>query len=350
VEVKFVILEYDKSALASFLCVPLYRVVQIRRWIFSRRVFDFDLMTDLSREFRSVLIGRFGSVLCGKELLREVSDDLTEKLLIEWLDGERVECVLLRDGRGHRTACISTQVGCAMRCVFCASGMNGFVRNLTRGEIIEQILRLNKLLPSGERLTHIVVMGIGEPLLNLGALLGALEEVTSVGGMDLSIRRVTISTVGIPAGIIRLAEYVKKGGKGYKLAISLHAPNNKIRSSIIPQNKIHNIQEILKAADYYFKQTGRRVTFEYTLIEGVNDRLEHARELVRLLLGKTAIVNVIPLNPVKNSILKTPSKQTIEKFVNQLKSSGLQVKIRMRKGDKINAACGQLRQNTIEKS
>jgi 23S rRNA (adenine2503-C2)-methyltransferase len=343
-----VILESGKFELVSILDVPLFRVNQIRRWVFSRKVSDFNLMTDLSLEFRLRLIEKFGSVFCGRELIREVSDDLTEKLLIEWSDGERVECVLLRDDRGHRTACVSTQVGCAMRCVFCASGMNGFVRNLTRGEILEQILRLNMLLPDNERLTHIVVMGIGEPLLNLDALLGALDEATSEDGLNLSIRRVTISTVGIPAKITQLAESVKKGGKGYKLAISLHAPNDKIRSSIIPQNKIHNIQEILKAADYYFKQTGRRVTFEYTLIAGVNDSIEHANELTKLLSGKTAIVNVIPLNPVKELKLKTPSKQIIEHFVNQLKSNGLQVKIRIKKGNKINAACGQLRQNTIK--
>ncbi|MDR1290741.1 MAG: 23S rRNA (adenine(2503)-C(2))-methyltransferase RlmN [Planctomycetaceae bacterium] len=342
------ILESGKFELVSILGVPLFRVNQIRRWVFSRKVCDFNLMTDLSREFRLRLIERFGSVFCGRELIREVSDDLTEKLLIEWSDGERVECVLLRDDRGHRTACVSTQVGCAMRCVFCASGMNGFVRNLTRGEILEQILRLNMLLPADERLTHIVVMGIGEPLHNLDALLGALDEATSVDGLNLSIRRVTISTVGIPARIIQLAESVKKGGKGYKLAISLHAPNDKIRSSIIPQNKIHNIQEVLKAADYYFNQTGRRVTFEYTLIAGVNDGVEHADELTKLLSGKTAIVNVIPLNPVKELKLKTPSKQIIERFVNQLKSNGLQVKIRIKKGNQINAACGQLRQNTTK--
>jgi 23S rRNA (adenine2503-C2)-methyltransferase len=340
-----VILEYDKLGLASYLDAPLFRVNQIRRWIFSRKASDFNLMTDLSREFRLSLIERLGSVFCGRELVREKSDDLTEKLLIEWLDGESVECVLLRDDRGHRTACISTQVGCAMRCVFCASGMSGFVRNLTRGEILEQILRLNKLLPDGERLTHIVVMGIGEPTLNLDALLSALDEATSADGLDLSIRRVTISTVGIPIGICRLAEYVKAGGKGYKLAVSLHAPNDEIRSLIIPQNRIHNIREVLCAADKYFDQTGRRVTFEYTLIEGINDRVEHAGELIKLLSGKTAIINVIPLNPVEKLGFRTPSDQVIERFVNRLRSGGLQVKIRVKKGEKINAACGQLRQN-----
>jgi 23S rRNA (adenine2503-C2)-methyltransferase len=342
-----VILEYDKLELASVLGTPLFRVNQIRRWIFSRKVFDFNLMTDLSREFRLKLIERFGSVFCGTELNHEISDDdLTEKLLIEWPDGESVESVLLRDMRDHRTACISTQVGCGMRCAFCASGMNGFVRNLTRGEILEQVLRLNALLSRGERLTHIVVMGIGEPLLNLEALLAALNEITSAEGLDLSVRRVTISTVGIPAGIIKLAEFVKSGGKGYKLAVSLHAPNDLIRSVIIPQNRVHNIREVLEAADKYFEQTGRRVTFEYTLIDGVNDRVEHADELVRLLTGKTAIVNVIPLNPVENLGFATPSKQVTEKFVNRLKLGRLKVKIRMRKGEKINAACGQLRQNS----
>jgi 23S rRNA (adenine2503-C2)-methyltransferase len=303
-------------------------------------------MTDLSKGFRGELSERFGSVFQGREVIRQVSPDLTEKLLIEWSDGERVECVLLRDDRNHRTACVSTQVGCAMRCVFCASGMNGFVRNLTRGEILEQILRLNSLLPSDERLTHVVVMGIGEPMLNLGALLSALDDVTALDGLDLSVRRVTISTVGIPAGIIQLADMVKKGNKSYKLAVSLHAPNDRVRSTIIPQNRVHNIADVMAAADNYFLTTGRRVTYEYTLIDGVNDRIEHAKELANLLRGKTAIVNLIPLNPVKELGLNAASIRNTENFVKQLQANNIQVKIRRRKGDKINAACGQLRRES----
>ncbi|MDR2754681.1 MAG: 23S rRNA (adenine(2503)-C(2))-methyltransferase RlmN [Planctomycetaceae bacterium] len=339
-------LEYNSTDLLEILTglgLPKFRLQQVRRWVFARKTTSFDKMTDLSKETRKLLTEQFGSVLQGKELACYRSDDSTEKLLIEWTDGERVECVLLRDNRNHRTACISTQVGCAMGCVFCASGMDGFVRNLSRGEILEQFVRLNSLLPDQERLTHVVVMGIGEPLLNLDALLSALDEVTVSDGFDLSVRRVTISTVGIPSGIRKLAESVVRNGKGYKLAVSLHAPNDGLRTRIIPQNQFSGISEILKAADDYFKQTGRRVTFEYTLIAGLNDQPEHVQQLVHLLKNRTAIINIIPLNPVSELNFQTPSAKTVAWFAGQLESQGVQVKIRFRKGDKIGAACGQLR-------
>ena len=281
----------------------------------------------------------FDSVFEGRLVAKSVSDDGSEKLLIEWRDGARVECVLLRDDRGHRSACVSVQVGCAMKCAFCASGLGGFSRNLTKSEILEELLRLNALLPKEERLTHIVVMGTGEPTLNLDALLPALEEATASDGLDLGNRKVTISTVGIPAGIRRLAaENVP-----YKLAVSLHAPNDRIRDEIMPQNRIHPIAEVLSAADVFFKTTGRRVTFEYILLDGINAGVEHALELARLLRNKTAIVNVIPYNPAPELPFKTPSTQTTRRFVDALEDAGIQVKIRFRKGDKINAACGQLR-------
>ena len=221
--------------------------------------------------------------------------------------------------------------------------MDGFVRNLTRNEILEQLLRLNALLPDNERLTHIVVMGIGEPMLNLDALLPALDEATRIDGLDISIRRVTISTVGLPAGILKLANAVVKGNKGYKLAVSLHAPNDTLRSQIVPQNRHTSITTILSATDEYFNKTGRRVTFEYTLIEGLNDQPEHVAQLAELLRNRTAIVNVIPLNPVPELNFRTPSNKTVKRFVEQLEHRGIQVKVRLRKGDKIAAACGQLR-------
>lgn len=281
----------------------------------------------------------FDSVFEGRLVAKSVSDDGSEKLLIEWRDGARVECVLLRDDRGRRSACVSVQVGCAMKCAFCASGLGGFSRNLTKSEILEELLRLNALLPKEERLTHIVVMGTGEPTLNLDALLPALAEATASDGLDLGNRKVTISTVGIPTGIRRLAaENVP-----YKLAVSLHAPNDRIRDEIMPQNRIHPIAEVLSAADVFFKTTGRRVTFEYILLDGINAGVEHALELARLLRNKTAIVNVIPYNPAPELPFKTPSTQTTRRFVDALEDAGIQVKIRFRKGDKINAACGQLR-------
>jgi 23S rRNA (adenine2503-C2)-methyltransferase len=302
-------------------------------------------MTDLPKTVRSTLADQFGSILRGKELTRLQADDSSQKLLIEWEDGAQIECVLLQNDRHHRTACVSTQVGCAMKCAFCASGMDGFVRNLSRGEILEQLLRLNALLPDNERLTHIVVMGIGEPMLNLESLLPALDEATAADGLDLSVRRVTISTVGIPEGIRKLADAVVQTGKGYKLAVSLHAPNDELRTKIIPQNRLTGIEPILKAADDYFHKTGRRVTFEYTLISGINDKQEHVRQLAALLRNRTAIVNVIPLNPVPELEYRSPPGQSVQRFVEQLERSGIQVKVRFRKGGKIAAACGQLRRS-----
>ena len=346
-------LELNTTELAEIfndLELPAYRIGQVRRWIYARKTTNFEQMTDLSKSVRTLLAEQFGTILRGKELTRLQSDDLSQKLLIELEDGERIECVLLQNDRHHRTACVSTQVGCAMRCVFCASGIDGFVRNLTRSEILEQLLRLNALLPDNERLTHIVVMGIGEPMLNLDALLSALDEATSADGLDLSARRVTISTVGIPVGIRKLADSVVQSGKApagkqYKLAVSLHAPDDKLRSQIIPHSRNTSIAEILSATDEYFRKTGRRVTFEYTLIEGLNDQPEHIVQLADLLRGRTAIVNVIPLNPVPELNFRSPTGKAVQRFIEQLERRGIQVKVRFRKGDKISAACGQLRRS-----
>lgn len=387
-------LEYSREELAALLKswgLPEYRVGQIRRWVFARKTDRFSEMSDLSKELRAKLAETFvaprrdgkdgetarsgaslpvlfengvektlesaanenetaepvgsGSVFEGKLVARSVSDDGSEKLLIEWRDGARVECVLLRDERGRRAACVSVQVGCAMKCAFCASGLGGFSRNLTKSEILEELLRLNALLPKEERLTSVVVMGTGEPTLNLDALLPALAEATAADGLDLGNRKVTISTVGIPAGIRRLAAE----NAPYKLAVSLHAPNDRIRDAIMPQNRIHPIDEVLSAADVFFKTTGRRVTFEYILLDGINAGVEHAEELARLLRNKTAIVNVIPYNPAPELPFKTPSTATTRRFVETLQDAGIQVKVRFRRGDKINAACGQLRWSMRER-
>ncbi|MDR3110114.1 MAG: 23S rRNA (adenine(2503)-C(2))-methyltransferase RlmN [Planctomycetaceae bacterium] len=336
-------LEQSSSELTTLLASwdePVFRIGQIRRWVFSRKMFEFAAMSDLSKQLRERLTTMFGtSVFAGKVTVHTKSEDVTEKLLVEWNDGNCIECVLLRDDRNHRTACVSTQVGCAMGCRFCASGLDGFVRNLSRGEIMEQILRLNALLPASERLTHLVVMGTGEPLLNLDNLTNALVETVSTDGLDLGGRKVTISTVGIPSGIKKLADL----GCQYKLAISLHAPNDNLRSEIVPQNKVNSIAPIMAAADEYFEKVGRRVTFEYVLIKNLNDRPEHARELAKLLRGRTAVVNLIPFNPVTELKYKTPNAETIRNFTETLKANNIQVKVRYKKGDKINAACGQLR-------
>jgi 23S rRNA (adenine2503-C2)-methyltransferase len=253
-------------------------------------------------------------------------------------DDGQIECVLLRD-EVRRTICISTQVGCGMGCVFCASGLEGLQRNLTTGEIVEQMLRLQLLLSPDERLSHVVVMGMGEPLANLDALLPALEEASREDGLGISARRITISTVGLPKAMRRLSDTNPR----YRLAVSLHAPNDALRQKIVPISGKISLSEVLAEADHYFDVSGRQLTFEYVLLGGINDSPAHAAELAQLLGRRTAIVNVIPYNPVEGLPYHTPSAASQREFRSVLERHGLTVRFRHRKGDAIDAACGQLR-------
>jgi 23S rRNA (adenine2503-C2)-methyltransferase len=321
---------------------PMYRAAQIRRWLFERRAESFEDMTDLPKDLRQKLAADF-TIWTSKTVRHSKAADGTEKLLLEFADNERIECVLLRDGH-RRTICISSQVGCAMGCVFCASGLDGVIRNLTAGEMIEQMLRLARLLPPDERLSHIVVMGMGEPLANLDNLLPALGEATSPTGLGISHRRITISTVGLPPAIRRLAEMDAR----YHLAVSLHAPTDELRNRLVPVNKNIGIAAIIEAADHYFEVSGRRLTFEYVLLGELNDRPEHARQLGELLRGRLALLNVIPYNPVAGLPYQTPSRKAQERFISILQETGINVQIRERKGDEIEAACGQLRRISLQ--
>jgi 23S rRNA (adenine2503-C2)-methyltransferase len=242
--------------------------------------------------------------------------------------------------------CISTQVGCGMGCVFCASGLNGVARNLTAGEILEQVLRLRNLLPAEERLTHVVVMGMGEPLANLDNLLEALETVTAKDGLGIGARHITISTVGLPARLRQLADL----GKQYHLAVSLHAANDVLRDRIVPTNPKTGLGPILEAADYFFEKTGRQVTYEYVLLHGLNDGEEQAAELARLLHGRNALVNLIPFNDVEGLPYRRPTQEALTAFVDRLRHGGINVKVRKRKGSEIDAACGQLRRSALEQT
>ncbi|MDZ4848939.1 MAG: 23S rRNA (adenine(2503)-C(2))-methyltransferase RlmN [Pirellulaceae bacterium] len=335
------LLDYDIKSLSKWMAqrnLPTYRAKQVLTWIFQRRADTFEAMSDLPKALRVVLSEAF-SIFTAKTSVHQVGDDGTEKLLVELADGGRIECVLLRDGP-RRSVCISSQVGCAMGCVFCASGLDGVDRNLTRSEIIEQMLRLQQLLPDEERLSHIVMMGMGEPLANLPRVLESLEFARdSQIGLGISPRRITISTVGLPPAIDRLAE----ANAPYQLAISLHAPNDKLRSELVPINRTIGIQPILEAAERYFEKTGRRLTFEYVLLKGINDSVECADQLVRLLHGRVSMLNVIPYNPVAGLPYKTPSPAAIHRFRNTLVDGGINVMFRQRKGAGIQAACGQLR-------
>jgi 23S rRNA (adenine2503-C2)-methyltransferase len=319
-----------------------YRAKQIRNWLFTRRAGDFQEMTDLGQSLRNELAAQF--TLWTTSVVRHTqADDGTEKLLLALADGGQIECVLLRD-EVRRTICISTQVGCGMGCVFCASGLDGLERNLTTGESIEQILRLQRLMKPDERLSHIVVMGMGEPLANLDNLLPALDEASREDGLGISARRITISTVGLPRPMRRLAE----AGARYRLAVSLHAPNEEIRRQIVPVGEKILLADILAEADHYFDLSGRQLTFEYVLLAGINDRPEHAHELARLLGHRTALVNVIPFNPVSGLPYRTPSSSAQQTFRRILEDHGLAIRFRHKKGDAIDAACGQLRRRTLQ--
>jgi 23S rRNA (adenine2503-C2)-methyltransferase len=318
---------------------PAFRATQILDWVFTRRVVDFERMTNLPGGLRSELDATF-RVFVSQEAESVSASDGTDKLLVKLPDGGEVECVLLRDGT-RRSICVSSQVGCAMGCVFCASGLEGVERNLTRGEILEQMLRLQARLADGQRLSHIVMMGMGEPLANLDRVLSALGVASDPAGLGISPRRITISTVGLPPAIDRLTRH----GVPYNLAVSLHAPNDDLRSQLVPVNDKVGIDAVLGAADRYFAASGRRLTFEYVLLGGINDSASNAQELASLLRGRTALLNVIPYNPVAGLPYKTPGATSISKFRQVLESAGVNVKFRQRKGAEIDAACGQLRRH-----
>ena len=318
---------------------PGFRAKQIRRWLVEHRITSFDQMTDVPAALRKQLDEHF-RFSPFEVVNHQISRDQTEKLLLRLHDGELVECVLMRDP-DRRTVCISTQVGCAMGCVFCASGLLGVKRNLTPTEIIEQVLVLHRMMKDDERITNVVVMGIGEPLANYRSLMQSLTFLTDEEGFGLGARRITVSTVGLPDKIRELAQ----SGQQFNLAVSLHAPNDVLRSEIVPINKSIGIQEILDAADEYFTLTGRRISYEYVLMAGINDRPEHAEELAFILRGRNAHVNLIPMNGVNELVMTAPRDPDTQEFLQILQYEGITATVRKRKGADIDAACGQLRLN-----
>jgi len=381
----------DLEALCVSIGEQAYRAKQILSWIYVKGAMAFDEMSNLPKNFRKQLEEKYQvlqtkvdsivqiteqpgcnqatplSPLCKggkrgdeittfqtpsqdkreeegknivkkKRLLQDNKLDGTEKFLIHLSDENVIECVLLREGR-KITACVSTQVGCAMACQFCASGLLGLERNLTVGEIVEQALHVKNHLQHDERLTNIVLMGIGEPLKNYDNVVKAVRIMNAEWGLGIGARHITISTVGIIDGMHRLAQE----GIQVNLAISLHAPNDITRSKIIPSNKKIGINNIVAAAREYFKATRRDISFEYILIDGVNASKQDAESLIRLLKGVQCNVNLLPVNPVEEFHLKPPSQETIEMFCKTLEKHGIVVTLRKRKGDNISAACGQLR-------
>ncbi len=323
---------------------PAYRARQVLDWVVRRRAISFDAMTDLPRGLRGELDEAW-TVFGTRVAYHDVAPDGTDKLVVACRDGRRIECVLMAEGP-RRTVCISTQVGCAMRCVFCASGLRGVERNLDAVEIVEQVLHMRNLLPPDETVTHIVVMGMGESLANLDNLAAALDRICSPDdGLGIGQRRVTISTVGLPEKIRKLAAMDRQ----YHLAVSLHAPTEELRNELVPVNEAIGLSAVLEAADAYFERTGRQVTYEYVMLGGINDRPAEARALARLLAARRAHVNLIPYNPVAGLPYARPEPESVDRFVAALRERGISVTVRKTKGRAIDAACGQLRRQ-LERS
>lgn len=316
--------------------LPKFRTKQIFSWLHVQAVSSFDEMTNISKDLKAKLEESYYISNCVIEDKYESEIDSTVKYLFRLRDGEYIESVVMKYKYGY-TICVSSQVGCKMGCKFCASTLAGFKRNLTAGEIESQIHSAQKDL--GVRISHIVMMGIGEPLDNFDNVLDFLENVNSPDGLNISMRNITISTCGIVDKIYKLMDL----GLQLTLTISLHAANNEIRSKTMPVNDRYPIEQVLKACKDYSKKTGRRVSFEYTLIKGVNDRECDALELAGRLKGMLCHVNLIPVNDVEERGNVRGSRESIEKFCCILKNNSINATIRRTLGADINASCGQLR-------
>jgi 23S rRNA (adenine2503-C2)-methyltransferase len=328
----------EMEELAESLGASPYRGRQLSSWIFTKGVVDFGAMSDLPREFRAALAESVRIELPEVER-RTPSQDGSHKLVLRYPDGARVQSVLMPDG-DRLTLCVSTQVGCGFGCAFCFTGTMGLERNLSAGEIVAQVMVARCGLNAGERLTHIVYMGMGEPLANYAATVKSLRLLTDPRAFGFSPRRITVSTVGLVSGIERLAKESLK----VNLAISLHATSNEIRDRIMPVNRGFAIEELLAACRRFPLPFRQRMTFEYVLLDGVNDSVEDARRLIRLLRGIRGKINLIPFNDWEGSGFGRPPLPRILAFQAVLLEHGITATIRWSKGEDIGAACGQLRE------
>lgn len=317
-----------------------FRALQVYKWV-HRGVSDFEEMSDQSKAFRQKLSERYYIANAVIEKRLESKLDGTIKYLFRLNDGEHVESVLMDYHHGH-TICISTQVGCKMNCSFCATGKSGFSRNLTASEMLAQIQAAQKDI--GIRISNVVMMGMGEPLDNYEQVLRFLELVTSDDGMNIGMRHISLSTCGIVDKIYDLAERKLQ----LTLSVSLHAPNDSIRSRTMPVNRKWGVDELLKACRYYAKITGRRVSYEYAMISGVNDSDACAVELAEKLSGSLSHVNLIPVNAVNGTGFKKSSNERLQKFIRILSNKGITATVRRTLGSDINASCGQLRRRYKE--
>jgi len=331
----------DEARLDQFLRdsgEPLFRRRQITEWLFKKLVFDPGQMSNLPQKIREGLKQSFEcSALVEKA--RQTATDGTMKLLLELTDGNTIEAVII-PAPGRKTFCLSTQVGCPVKCRFCASGADGLVRNLNTAELLQQFQVC--CMAIGGLPDNLVFMGIGEGLLNLDELIPALDAIGDPEKFGMAARRITVSTSGQPEGIRRLADL----GRQWTLALSLHAADDIVRARLIPDHLRYPIEEIMTACDYYREKSSRMVTFEYTLLRGENDETEHAEKLAKLAKSHHAKVNLIPYNEVPGKPFRRPEKARVDAFLNVLLHRHIQATVRVEKGGNVDAACGQLRRRT----
>lgn len=333
--------------------LPKFRAQQVRDWVYGKNVVDPDRMANLAKIDREKL-RELVSFVSSDIVANQLSEDGTRKLLLQWANGAQAETVMIPDD-DRRTACVSSQVGCPVGCKFCASGMEGVKGNLNASQIIEQVMQLNLVMDSAtqhaargtrpERINHIVFMGMGEPLANYANVMQAIRVLHDPKGLNISARKITISTVGVPVRIKQLADEELP----LNLAISLHAPSEALRRELIPWAEHFSIDEILNAARYYFNKTGREITFEYILLHGVNDKPEHARQLALVCKTIRANVNLLRYNEVASLPFQRPKSDAVVQFQEILRRNGVNAHVRKSRGRDIAAACGQLRRHENEK-
>lgn len=322
---------------------PGFRARQLWNWLYHHYAANFEEMTSLPKRLREQLAEKATLAIGDIATSQESSDHRTQKVLFRLHDGQYIETVLMRYDR-RRTLCISTQAGCAMGCVFCATGQMGFFRNLTVAEIVAQVMYFARVLAAeDDHVTNIVMMGMGEPLHNYNQTLAAVDRLTDQEGFNIGARKITISTVGLVPAIRRYADEKRQT----PLAVSLHAANNLERDRLIPVNRRWPIGELMEACRYYVEQTGRRITFEWALIAGENDTEEQAHQLGQLLQGLLCHVNLIPLNPTAGYGGRPSSPEQVERFREALSHFGVSSTVRVRRGIDIQAGCGQLRDRVV---
>jgi 23S rRNA (adenine2503-C2)-methyltransferase len=320
-----------------------FRAKQVLEWVYQHGAKSFDEMTNLSKLLREKLKERF-VVYASQIVRRSASSDGTVKLLLKWPDGATSECVMIPD-EPRRTACISSQVGCPVGCRFCASGMKGLQRNLTTGEMVEQVLRVSVEASTDEgRLSNVVFMGLGEPLANYDAVMRAVRTINASWGPNIGARKITISTVGLPKQIRHLADE----GLQLNLALSLHAPTDDLREQLIPWAEKISIASLIEACRFYFEKTGREITLEYILLHEVNDRRTHAQQLARFARQLRCNINLIRYNVVEGLPFGRPSGDAAHAFQQELREQGVNAHIRTSRGMDIEAACGQLRRREMQ--